>query len=49
MISETKCRKILEDDGQKRTDQEIRDMREFLYKAAEIIFDIKTTVDGDTK
>ena len=47
MISEAQCRKILADDGQEMTDEEIRKIREFLYKTAEVIFELKEKTDGN--
>jgi len=41
MISDKQCRKILEEDGDIYSDEDIRNIKGLLYKMAEIVLETK--------
>tara|TARA_X000000950_G_C13889314_1_gene650185 strand:+ start:1971 stop:2120 length:150 start_codon:yes stop_codon:yes gene_type:complete len=46
MLSVKKCKKILEDNSSKKyTDDEVQQIREFLYKSSEIIIENRNKSD----
>ena len=40
MLSEQECKKVLEENGNQFTDDEIRRIREFLYNMARVVFEV---------
>ena len=51
MLTVEKCKKILQENGEDYTEEEVEKIREFLYKAAKIVNDdnSKKIEDGDRK